>query len=46
MKKLMPLALVGLLFVSIASSCGASKAKCDAYGDADTKTEQNDLAQK
>ncbi|WP_158276144.1 hypothetical protein [Brumimicrobium oceani] len=45
MKKMMPLAIVGLLFVSIASSCGSSKAKCDAYGDIDTKTEQSDLAQ-
>ncbi len=45
MKKMMPLVFVGLLFVSIASSCGSSKAKCDAYGDTDTKIEQSDLAQ-
>lgn len=45
MKKVMPWAFVGLFFVSIVSSCGSSKEKCDAYGDIDTKTEQNDLAQ-
>lgn len=42
---MLPLAFVGLLFVSIASSCGSSKARCDAYGDVDTKTEHSDLAQ-
>ena len=46
MKKIMPWAIVGLFFVSIASSCGSSKAKCDAYGVVDTETVQNDLAQK
>ncbi|WP_165851372.1 hypothetical protein [Brumimicrobium aurantiacum] len=45
MKKLIPLAFVGLFIVSIASSCGSSKAKCDAYSDVETQTEQNDLAQ-
>jgi hypothetical protein len=45
MKRIMPWAIVGVFFVSIVSSCGSSKAHCDAYGDIDTKTEQNDLAQ-
>lgn len=45
MKRMIPLAFVGLLFVSIASSCGSSKAKCDAYGDVNTKIEHNDMAQ-
>lgn len=42
---MMPWAFVGLFFISIASSCGSSKAKCDAYGSVDTQTEQNDVAQ-
>jgi len=46
MKKMMPWAFVGLFFVSILSSCGSSKASCDAYGDVDTKIENSDMAQK
>ncbi len=45
MKKLMPWALVGLFFISLAS-CGSSKAHCDAYSDNSTEIEQNDLAQR
>ncbi|HLV41003.1 MAG TPA: hypothetical protein VKY37_01895 [Brumimicrobium sp.] len=45
MKRIMPWAIVAVFFVSIVSSCGSTKQNCDAYGDLDIKTEQNDLAQ-
>jgi hypothetical protein len=46
MKRIIPLTFVGLFFVAVVASCGSSKANCDAYGDVDTKTEHNDMAQK
>jgi hypothetical protein len=45
MKRILPLAVVGLLFVSLVS-CGSSKAPCDAYGDTELKIEKNDVAQR
>ena len=45
MKRIMPWAIVGLFFVSLAS-CGSSKAHCDAYGDTETTIENNDLTQR
>ncbi|HLW29626.1 MAG TPA: hypothetical protein VKX29_02130 [Brumimicrobium sp.] len=45
MKRILPWAIIGVFFVSIASSCASSKQNCDAYGNIDTKTEQSDLAQ-
>lgn len=46
MKRFLPWAFVGLFFVSLASSCGSSKAHCDAYGDNSTKLEHDDLAKR
>lgn len=47
MKKLLPLAFFGVLFLAAASSCGSSKAHCEAYGDASTtQIDHDDLAQK
>lgn len=47
MKRIMPWAIVGLFFISLVSSCGSSKAHCDAYSDTNTtQTQQNDLAQR
>jgi hypothetical protein len=48
MKKLLPLAFSGVLFLAVSTACGSSsKAHCEAYGDASTTTiEHDDLAQK
>lgn len=46
MKKLLPLAFFGVLFLAVSSACGSSKAHCEAYGDASTTIEHDDLAQK
>ena len=47
MKRIMPWAIIVLFFISLVSSCGSSKAHCDAYSDVDaTQTQQNDLAQR
>lgn len=46
MKRFLPWAFVGIFFVSLASSCGSSKAHCDAYSDNTIELEQDDLAQR
>lgn len=47
MKRIISVAFVGVFFVSIMSSCGSSKQRCDAYGDNTMPTEQvSDLAQR
>ncbi|HTO38396.1 MAG TPA: hypothetical protein VL021_08235 [Brumimicrobium sp.] len=47
MKRILSFAVIGVFFAAIFSSCGSSKAKCDAYGyNMDTSIEQtSDLAQ-
>ncbi|WP_165779182.1 hypothetical protein [Brumimicrobium salinarum] len=45
MKRIVPAAIISVFFISLISSCGSSKANCDAYGDIKTQQEQNDLAQ-
>lgn len=32
MKKILSLSFVGVFLISITTSCGSSRAKCDAYG--------------
>lgn len=47
MKRIISVAFVGVFFMSILSSCGSSKQRCDAYGNNITPTEQaSDLAQR
>ncbi len=45
MKKIIFGALLGLFFLAITTSCGSSRAHCDAYSDASTQLEQDDIAQ-
>lgn len=47
MKRIMSWAIIGLFFASLATACGSSKAKCDAYGhNFDIQMEESsDLAQ-
>ncbi len=50
MKRILSFTFIGLFFATIFTSCGSSKARCDAYGDNfnnTTPTEQtSDLAQR
>ena len=46
MKKILPLALTGLLLIGLSTACGSSKANCDAYGyNSSDEVSKNDLAQ-
>jgi len=48
MKKILSWSIVGVFLVSMISSCGSSRAKCDAYGyNFETPMEvESDLAQR
>lgn len=46
MKRVLALALTGLMFTALLAACGSSKGKhnCDAYGNANTTSNQVDNA--
>lgn len=46
MKNILPIIFIGALVLAIATSCGSSRASCDAYGNVNTPTQQSDLASK
>lgn len=46
MKRFLTLAFLGLITLTIASSCGSNGAHCDAYGSVNTIQHSNDLAAK
>lgn len=41
MKRVLALALMGLMFTAVLASCGSSQAHCDAYGSVDTVDSEN-----
>lgn len=43
MKRILPIVFIGAFVLALATSCGTSRANCDAYGDLN-KVEQSDLA--
>ena len=44
MKRVLALALLGLMFMTVIAACGSSQGHCDAYGKATVQMEYADLA--